>query len=429
MIHSRQRLWEPKFKETVFSLITDVSYTKAADYTNILVGRDQDKLISRTLNDQIIHDGSIIEEYYSSIRCRTLQEYGFNPDSGVLEDRDKLPDNVVNPRPKHSDEELEEFADKIAQFMNSYNNNHDIKIKMPLSEIISSLEYVPEDAVIICIDEVGVKHQKEYRKDGNKEICQQNMTPEDIKLENAENVETAVAYIRCAEGIYRIAEKTIKRSLLTTLAFLLSNNLMSDRELLFFTDGAKNLKRAIESIYSFRPYTINLDWIHVKKYCYQLLTMALKGGKENLERNENIRTGFFNYLWVGDIQGSKDYLDSIDISYIKNAAKLKAVKDYLNRKSNDSAQKYFYCYAARKELGLINSSNQGEKSNDIIVAQRQKHNGMSWCVEGSSALGHIKQIRTNEEAEYFYKTGKILFRPVELTEEIRERYSYGTSVS
>jgi hypothetical protein len=30
----------------------------------------------------------------------------------------------------------------------------------------------------------------------------------------------------------------------------------------------------------------------------------------------------------------------------------------------------------RRELGLRNSSNQGEKANDLLVAARQKHHGM-----------------------------------------------------
>jgi len=39
---------------------------------------------------------------------------------------------------------------------------------------------------------------------------------------------------------------------------------------------------------------------------------------------------------------------------------------------------YIPCYAIRKELGLRNSSNIGEKMNGLVVSNRQKHNGMSW---------------------------------------------------
>ena len=429
MVSSRERLWEPQFKGTVLSMSSAISYAKTVNYANILLGREDDRLIERTIIDLAWREGIRIRECYERERNTILPQFGFNAETGALEDKTKLPENVCNPRPDHSDDDMVAYANKIGQLIESYNQNHDVGINLPVSELIGTLEYVPEDAVIICIDEVGVKHQKEYRKNENKEKEQAKKTPEEIKLENAENVETAVAYIRCAEGIYRVAEKTITLALLTSLAFLLSNGLLADRRLLFFTDGARNLKCAIESIFSFRPITINLDWIHVKRYCYQLLTMALYGGKENLERNEKIRSRFFSYLWVGDIQGGKDYLDSIDKSCIKNLVKIQAVKDYLDRKSGDEEQKYFYCYAMRKELALINSSNQGEKSNDILVAQRQKHNGMSWVVEGSAALGHLKQIEINNESDHYYMTGELLFGPVALTKPIQEKYNYNSQVA
>ena len=429
IVSSRERLWDPVFKQTVNAMAADISYAKTARYTNTLLGREAEKIVARTLEDNVRSDGKHIEELYKENRKSILTEYGFDPATGLLMDSSKLPENVVRPNPAHSDDELAEFADEIGRLVETYNNKHDVEIKMSSSEIIATIEHIPDDAVIVCIDEVGVKHQKEYRKDENRIKAQKTMTPEEIKLENAENVETAVAYIRCTEGIYRIAEKTITLALLTTLAFLLSNNLMADKKLLFFTDGARNLKCAIESIFSFRPFTINLDWIHVKRYCYQLLTMALIGGKDNHERNENIRNEFFNYIWVGDIQGGKDYLDTIDPSFVKNPSMIQSVKNYLDRKSNDEGQKYFYCYAMRKEMGLINSSNQGEKSNDMLVAQRQKHNGMSWVVEGSAALGHIRQIEVNGEAECFYKTGTMPFKPIKLSENIAEKYKYKSNVA
>ena len=49
------------------------------------------------------------------------------------------------------------------------------------------------------------------------------------------------------------------------------------------------------------------------------------------------------------------------------------------------------------ELGLRNSSNDVEKENDLIVAQRQKHNGMSWSTTGSGALAQITALSINGE--------------------------------
>ena len=53
------------------------------------------------------------------------------------------------------------------------------------------------------------------------------------------------------------------------------------------------------------------------------------------------------------------------------------------------------CYVVRAKLGLRNSSNPIEKENDILVAQRQKHNGMSWSKNGSGSLASIKMVFQN----------------------------------
>ena len=54
-------------------------------------------------------------------------------------------------------------------------------------------------------------------------------------------------------------------------------------------------------------------------------------------------------------------------------------------------------YAVRRELGLRNSSNRGEKANDLLVAERQKHNGMSWSPSGSVALASGTALKHNRE--------------------------------
>ncbi|MBR0283197.1 MAG: hypothetical protein IJQ81_16670, partial [Oscillibacter sp.] len=46
---------------------------------------------------------------------------------------------------------------------------------------------------------------------------------------------------------------------------------------------------------------------------------------------------------------------------------------------------------------LRNSSNRVEKENDLVVAQRQKHNGMSWSTTGSGALAQVAALSINGE--------------------------------
>ncbi len=55
-------------------------------------------------------------------------------------------------------------------------------------------------------------------------------------------------------------------------------------------------------------------------------------------------------------------------------------------------------------FGLRNSSNIGEKANDLVVSDRQKHNGMSWSKAGSVALASLSALkRNNEYMRWFQK--------------------------
>ncbi len=66
-------------------------------------------------------------------------------------------------------------------------------------------------------------------------------------------------------------------------------------------------------------------------------------------------------------------------------------------------------YAVRRELGLRNSSNRGEKANDLIVADRQKHNGRSWSQSGSLALASVTALKQNQEYQKWFQEGQIEF--------------------
>lgn len=73
---------------------------------------------------------------------------------------------------------------------------------------------------------------------------------------------------------------------------------------------------------------------------------------------------------------------------------------------------YIPCYALRKKLGLRNSSNRGEKSNDLTVSERQKHNGMSWSKSGSSSLASVITLHQNGEQMNWLLKREIEFKMV-----------------
>ncbi len=47
--------------------------------------------------------------------------------------------------------------------------------------------------------------------------------------------------------------------------------------------------------------------------------------------------------------------------------------------------------------------------NDLLVADRQKKNGMSWSVEGSTKLTTLKTLKYNDEYENWFKHGSLKF--------------------
>jgi hypothetical protein len=64
----------------------------------------------------------------------------------------------------------------------------------------------------------------------------------------------------------------------------------------------------------------------------------------------------------------------------------------------------------RKQLGLHNSSNRGEKENDLVVATRQKHTGMSWLPPGPIALVALAITARNQAVDRWFRTGQIEFK-------------------
>ncbi len=128
--------------------------------------------------------------------------------------------------------------------------------------------------------------------------------------------------------------------------------------------------------------------------------MAVKGKDM---RNKTLEK-LLRILWVGDVKNAVSYLESLPSPVIKNQKWLDEQINYLKRKESSIT-----CYAVRAGLGLRNSSNPVEKENDMLVAQRQKHNGMSWSKHGSSALTAIEMVYQNNYEDIWFRQGQISF--------------------
>ena len=185
------------------------------------------------------------------------------------------------------------------------------------------------------------------------------------------------------------------------IAFLLYNDLLGYR-LQFFVDGQRTLQAAILKAFSwYRNIGLILDWYHLEKKSKMQLSMAMKGR----DIRNRVLKELTHLLWYGLVDKAIEFLRGIDNGSIKSKEELERLVDYLER-----SKPYVPCYAARKELGLRNSSNIGEKMNDLVVSNRQKHNGMSWSRPGSVALASVTALVRNKEYQKWFEEGDIEFK-------------------
>ena len=347
---------------------------------------DDNRFRVHTINDRIETIGNAISNEIASESNDILKDNGFDPEAGLPVNDSTISDIIKKPTlPDDNPDRKQE----ISKAVSDYNKGRDKCMKIRSRKLIGEVEYFPDDCVYISIDDVGVRHQKDQRKDGGSK---------DGKV-----VENTVIHIQSKEGVYIITAVGMGKAFRILLAFLLKNHLLENRHLYFFSDGARNIRKGIKDYFAFCPHKHMLDWYHLEKRMTELLSMALKGTKD---KRHEIRKHLAGILWAGNISDAIDYLYSLDKANIKNAQKLDEAVDYLKGK-----KPYICCYALRDVLGYRNSSNPAEKANDLVVATRQKHNGMSWSFSGSHALAVIEAISLNGERDDWLRNHSIRFSP------------------
>lgn len=337
-----------------------------------------------TMADGIGQLGASLGGIVDALSADALEEAGFNPCTGFPRPGTQFPESISAPG---KDQAGISPADLFGKQIQSYNEDREECDQIREQALIDGVETDPDRCVYISIDDVGVRHQKDARRDGGHK---------DGKV-----VENTVIHVQSSEGSHILTAVGIDKAFRYLLAFLFSNHLLEERHLIFFSDGAQNIRKGIETYFSFCPYVHYLDWYHLEKRMTELLSMALKGSKD--DRHE-IRYLLDRKLWAGNFAAARDYIVNLDKKYVKNYAKLSDAIDYLERR-----EPYACCYALRSILNYRNSSNPAEKANDIIVANRQKHNGMSWSPAGSSSLAILTAAVKNNELEIFLKSGTIPF--------------------
>ena len=350
---SRERFKSCNFMELAFEFAVDDSNRTAVKRLN-RVRRAENGISPTTFRNTIEREGLAMQKSMEQ-KCDTvLAVGGFVCNDGAYENTDFKP---IKARRKRKS-----VVDKAARKLNIKHYNPD--------------DYeLPCDTVNISIDDVVVKRQTEMR-------------PKDEDLQQPKRVENTIIHVGHRSDSYIINADSMLLSFKLLVGFLLINGLLRKR-IVVFVDGARSLNIAILKMLSFTNYKVILDWYHLQKKCREQLSMALKGSKI---RNEFLDDELLPCLWFGNVNGAIKALENISSKKVRNAEIITKLIEYFGR-----VRDIIPNYALRKELKLRNSSGIGEKSNDLVVANRQKHNGMSWSDSGSFAFATVTAAAYNDE--------------------------------
>ena len=288
---------------------------------------------------------------------------------------------------KYAEEDFRKIAEE-------YNSKHDSKDERISEEAIQRAYEKPVYATYICPDDIGVHKQKEHRKSGNQaeqrekgEMPRQYVENTVISVHTQGEEEPPRTQYFAGVGMCMV--------FFWTLAFLLVNGGLREKKVIFFSDGASNIRTTAKKVFGFRPYEIYLDWLHLCKKQGQLLSMGIRG----TEKRNEILNKLTRILWAGNVDCALEYIANIDPKFVKSRNALDKMTTYLTKHKSEIP-----CYAIRQKLGLRNSSQSAESANYTLVANRQKTGGMSWSDTGSEALTIIQAVYANGETENWFRS-------------------------
>jgi hypothetical protein len=359
---SRERFKSSNFKELALDFAVTMSDRKAASVLN-RIRREPGGIIPTTLRNNVEREGIAIQRKKEELAVEALLANGFTADGELTQ-----PEKVVIDEPRHIEHEIVQKAAKAL----------DIESFTP-----SDYEDL-ETSVNVSIDDVGVKRQSEMR-------------PKDEEKEQAKRVNNTVIHVQHGDQKCLINSSSVPSAIKLLLGLLLSGEMLG-KQLVFFSDGARDIHSWINKLFAFAEFKIILDWYHLCKKCREQMSMIMYGSKA---RNTFLDK-LLPCLWLGNVDGAIKLINELELKQVRNQDLLMKLIEYLNR-----VREYIPNYGLRKEIGLRNSSNLGEKANDLLVANRQKHNGMSWSNSGSLAFASVTASIYNGELPQFVHNGSV----------------------
>lgn len=261
----------------------------------------------------------------------------------------------------------------------------------------------PQKTVNVSIDDVLAKKQREHRRGPDATAQTQDGAASEKTSADGQRkcVHTTVAHVQTHAGTRIFSSAGVVSTCLFVMAFLAANRLLA-WNWMFFVDGQRSLHETVLRLFAWQgTLRLILDWHHLDKKCQEMLSRAMN----NRHARNQVLKELLALLWYGNIDAAIAYLQQVDATHVKSADALTLLAGYFERNRQNIP-----CYAARKKLGLRNSSNRGEKANDLVVSDRQKHNGMSWSQQGSIALSTLRALVCNDNHGQWFEAGTVSFR-------------------
>jgi len=150
-------------------------------------------------------------------------------------------------------------------------------------------------------------------------------------------------------------------------------------------EGARWIKFFTERLAAWPGTELILDWYHCRKKCYDLTSLICRGRVAKAK----LLGALLLRLWRGQVDDAITLLEA-DRPQAKDTESLDKLITYLSDR-----RAYLLNYRERRAQRQYIRSAHTEKANDLIVARRQKHQGMHWSEATSEALAALRTLLLN----------------------------------
>jgi hypothetical protein len=209
--------------------------------------------------------------------------------------------------------------------------------------------------------------------------------------------ELRTARVVTAEG-YRYLSGVGER-FMEQLVIMVVLALRGRSSLLLIADGARWIRAFFTDMLTQIPdKTMILDWYHLYQKSADLCSRICKGKQARAK----LLLRLYRRLWRGDVTGAIAVLQAYR-PQARNMEVLETLVAYLAAR-----QAWIPNYRQRRIDRQYIGSGHVEKANDLIVARRQKRDGMQWSQETSVALAALRTLMLNGGWERYWQQREVL---------------------